>query len=291
MNFGTAYPPCHKDEMGAGLQWHYDIERQREVRNVRRGKGLESPLELYVGQRVFLQVELVLVLQQYSTVQYKYNTVQYSTVQYSTVQYSTVILGLNFQHNLTWKSHLEHGNKPLLPSLRQNLGALKHTGKLIPMGSRNTLARGLIISRLSYLIGIWGGATPNLLRRAQAIQNMAARWITNKGRRVKTSILMEQTGWFSIDEITKLSSANTIWKIIHMKTPRKLHDKLSWDQNTLKFNIQQPRIEFTKSNFSFRACTEWNQIPDAIRNIKSIGSFKKHMKTWMRSLRPRMPDW
>ena len=200
------------------------------------------------------------------------------------------ILGLNFQHNLTWKSHLEHGSKPLLPSLRKNLGALKHIGKLIPRGSRNTLARGLIISRLSYLIGIWGGATPNLLRRAQAIQNMAARWITNNGRRARTSILMEQTGWFSIEETIKLSSANTIWKIIHMKTPRKLHDKLSWDQNTLKFNILQPRIEFTKSNFSYRACTEWNQIPDAIRNIKSIGSFKKHMKTWTRSLRPRMPD-
>ena len=51
-------PPCNKDEMGAGLQRHYDRERQREVRNVRRGKGLESPLELYVGQRVFLQDEI-----------------------------------------------------------------------------------------------------------------------------------------------------------------------------------------------------------------------------------------
>ena len=51
-------PPCHKDEMGAGLQRHYDRERQREVRNARRGKGLESPLDLYVGQRVFLQDEV-----------------------------------------------------------------------------------------------------------------------------------------------------------------------------------------------------------------------------------------
>ena len=51
-------PPCNKDEIGAGLQRHYDRERQREVRNVRRGKGLESPLELYVGQKVFLQDEI-----------------------------------------------------------------------------------------------------------------------------------------------------------------------------------------------------------------------------------------
>ena len=51
-------PPCNKDEHGAGLQRHYDRERQREVRNAKRGKGLESPLKLYVGQHVFLQDEL-----------------------------------------------------------------------------------------------------------------------------------------------------------------------------------------------------------------------------------------
>ena len=75
-----------------------------------------------------------------------------------------------------------------------------------------------------------------------------------------------------------------------MRTPRKLHDKLSWDPNTLKFNIQEPRIEFTRANFSHRACAEWNQIPDDIRTIKNIGRFKTHMKNWLRTLRPRMPD-
>ena len=50
-------PPDVKDELAAGLQRHHDRERQRDVRNQRRGRGLESPLELYVGQRVFLQNE------------------------------------------------------------------------------------------------------------------------------------------------------------------------------------------------------------------------------------------
>ena len=52
-------PPDEKDELAAGLQRHHDRERQRDVRNRRRGRGLESPLELYVGQRVFLQNETV----------------------------------------------------------------------------------------------------------------------------------------------------------------------------------------------------------------------------------------
>ena len=43
-------PRCDKDEHEAGLQQHYDREHDREVRNAGRGKGLTSPLDLYVGQ-------------------------------------------------------------------------------------------------------------------------------------------------------------------------------------------------------------------------------------------------
>ena len=200
------------------------------------------------------------------------------------------ILGLNIKQNLTWSSHLEDGEKPLLPSLRKCLGALKHASKLIPCSSRNTLARGLILSKLSYLICIWGGATPNLLRKAQTLQNMAARWVTRSSRRTKISTLLELTGWFSIRELTSLSSATITWKIINMRTPRKLHDTLSWDPITLKFDTKETRLDFTKANFTYRACKEWNNIPDHIRTIGNISKFKKHMKSWIKEKRPRMPD-
>ena len=87
------------------------------------------------------------------------------------------ILGINIQNNMTmtWKTHLETGDKPLLPSLRRNLGALKYLGRQIPPGIKNTPARGLILSILTYLISIWGGATENLIRKAQIIQNAVAR--------------------------------------------------------------------------------------------------------------------
>ena len=46
------------------------------------------------------------------------------------------------------------------------------------------------MSRLSYLINIWGGSTPNLIRRAQTIQNMAARWVTSSRKRTRVSTLL-----------------------------------------------------------------------------------------------------
>ena len=67
------------------------------------------------------------------------------------------ILGMNIQKDLTWNAHLETGSKALLPSLRGNIGSLRNCTKMIPQSSRNILARGLINSRLMYLISIWGG--------------------------------------------------------------------------------------------------------------------------------------
>ena len=200
------------------------------------------------------------------------------------------ILGLNVQNNLTWNSHLESGTKSLLPGLRRNLGALRTISKQIPLNCRNILARGMILSRLSYLISIWGGATPNLIRKAQVIQNGAARWVTGSMRTTRASTLLELTGWFSIREMAHLQSANTIWKIIHQKTPMNLHKTLKWDEDTLIFEMKVPRINFTENSFTHRACTLWNKIPDDIRNLKTIGNFKKHMKLWIKTLRPRMPD-
>ena len=76
---------------------------------------------------------------------------------------SVRILGANIQHNMMWQSHLEMGPKALLPWVRQQLGLLKHLGDLIPMSSRKNLARGLIGSRMSYLMPLWGGGQQKVI--------------------------------------------------------------------------------------------------------------------------------
>ena len=42
---------------------------------------------------------------------------------------------------------------------------LKSLGKKLPRGCKNTLAKGLIIGKLSYLIGIWGGQQVTTLEK------------------------------------------------------------------------------------------------------------------------------
>ena len=55
------------------------------------------------------------------------------TMKTITNQTSCCLLGMNVQNDLSWKAHLESGEKALLPTLRRRLGALHHMGKHIPL--------------------------------------------------------------------------------------------------------------------------------------------------------------
>ena len=69
------------------------------------------------------------------------------------------LLGANIDKDMSWKSHLTTGPKALIPALRTKIGALQHFAKYLPKQSRLLLANGLIISKLLYLITVWGGPT------------------------------------------------------------------------------------------------------------------------------------
>ena len=209
-----------------------------------------------------------------------------------TIRYSghLRILGINIQDNLTFKSHLETGKKSLLPSLRKNLGHLKSLGRMVPQGSRNVLARGFINSRLTYLISVWGGATENLLRKAQILQNSAARWVTATGKRTRVTKLLELTGWLNVKEMTTQNSMTLMWKILYMEIPSRLSRRLDYDRSSMKLRTMETRLQFTKQNFLHRASLEWNKLPDELRLNGNLGSFKKQLKNWIKSRRPPDPD-
>ena len=65
------------------------------------------------------------------------------------------LLGVNMGDNLTWKAHLISGEKPLLAQLRKQAGIIKFLRKNMKMSSRRTLAEGLVLSRLKYLLPLW----------------------------------------------------------------------------------------------------------------------------------------
>ena len=187
------------------------------------------------------------------------------------------ILGANIKANMTWQFHMESGDRALLPILRKQMGYLKHIGVKIPRTCRNNLAKGLIQSRMSYLMPLWGGASNQLLNRTQVVLNKAARWCTGLGRRTKVAQLMAAAGWMNVKEQITLSTAIYTWKVIHYKKPLRMLDRFNLTDEW-KLDILEPRLQFSRNCYRWRAAAEWNAIPQSIRMEKSIAVFKRNMK-------------
>ena len=163
----------------------------------------------------------------------------------------TRILGANIQSNMSWQAHMETGKKAMLPGVRKQLGLLKHISKLVPKSVRLTLATGLIVSRLSYLMPLWGGGAECYISRAQVLLNSAARWVTGMNKRSRIRDLMDATGWLTIREQICAATALQTWKLVHYGTPNRLQERMQV-QEDLSIIVSSPRLVFS------RDCYRWS---------------------------------
>ena len=108
----------------------------------------------------------------------------------------------------------------MLPGVRRQLGILRHLGKKLPPRTRNNLAKGLILSRLNYLMPLWGGASDTLLNRVQVLMNTAARWVSGCNKKTRINTLMKKVGWFDVKEQIFISTAIQTWKIVNWDRPQ-----------------------------------------------------------------------
>ena len=155
-------------------------------------------------------------------------------------QQHTRLLGANYSQNMSWDSHLIHGSKALIPEIRKTLGGLKHISKEIPANSRITLANGLIISRIQYVIALWGATGDKNLRKVQATMNCVARWATNSSKNIRTIDLMKRCNWFTVYEMEEIATVIALWKVLNLQIPRQIYEKLTITEN-MKVTIDKTK--------------------------------------------------
>ena len=96
------------------------------------------------------------------------------TLKIITAKQSCRLLGGNINRDATWHHQLTLGDKPVTKVLRSVLGILTHISKHLPRKSRLLLANGLFMSRLLYLLPMWGGLPNKDIKAIQVIMNKCA---------------------------------------------------------------------------------------------------------------------
>ena len=90
------------------------------------------------------------------------------------------------------------------------------------------VANGIFMSKLSYLIELWGGCGIVLRKSLQVIQNRVARVVTKQDWSTSPRDVLHQVGWLSVNQLVLYHSVLLIYKVKQSQTPKYLHNMFSW---------------------------------------------------------------
>ena len=206
---------------------------------------------------------------------------------------SQKLLGGVISSDLKWNKHIKDEPKlSMLKSITSRINALSKITKVSNFKNRKMLANGIVMSKICYLIQLWGGCNEFLLTLLQKLQNRAARLVTRLGWYTPIPTLLTHCGWLSVRQLVVYHSLLQVFKTRNSKLPLFLHEKIS---NEFKYNTRlaagsgmrlenkNALSEIGKQSFSQRSVLLWNNLPVNIRQSESLLIFKSSLKDWVKN--------
>ena len=125
------------------------------------------------------------------------------------------------------------------------------------------------MSRLVYLVQVYGNAAEILLKFLQVIQNKAARYITRLRWGTETSVLLNQVGWLSVKQLIVFHSLIQLFKIKETGKPftlrLKFRDNFCYRTRNAASNgllqYETPKSDKSRDAFVYKSTVLWNNLP------------------------------
>ena len=157
--------------------------------------------------------------------------------------------------------------------------------------TRLEVANGVVISKLCYLIQLWGGAEAYLLKSLQVLQNRAARAVTGCSCFTSTKTLLQKCNWLSVQQLIFYQSVILAHKIVTTGSPYYLAQKMSTSHpyrtrqgstGSIRFGENfSYKSTLAQNSFCYQATIKYNGIPAEIRASTSLPQFKSKLKKWV----------
>ena len=198
--------------------------------------------------------------------------------------------GFIFQ-NLKWTNHILLNEKSLIKQLGTRLNALKKISKVADFKTRKMLADGLFMSKLVYLIPLWGGCESYLIKALQIIQNKAARSVTKLGIFTPVRTLLNHCGWLSVNQLVFYHTVVLLYKTLQNKSPEFLYNMAgrefnyktrAKDAGKLRHGADYiPDQGLNWKSYRWWSIRCWNQLPQEITLLTKLPKFKTKLKSWV----------
>jgi Reverse transcriptase (RNA-dependent DNA polymerase) len=195
-------------------------------------------------------------------------------------------LGIKIDHDMKWKSHIEHLRKKLAPIA----GIFRRIRNDIPKKMKRSLFFSMFQSRLLYGITAWGCADCTSMDIIQKIQNRAIKNLFCYERKTPTTKIHTENRILTVKKLHQKTAATHIFKMsngnIHTNiklcrgsTSHKYETKKNKDLRTPKVKTKY----FGTSSMNYKSITAFNMLPQNLKEEKSLERFKRVINDLMLS--------
>ena len=112
------------------------------------------------------------------------------------------LLGGHLHQSLQWNHHIRDHKNSIMKQLTIRINGLKKISKNATFNTRLMVANGVVMSKVVYLMPVWGGAQQYLLNGLQVQQLTAARTVCGYlSKWWSKKKLLDRLGWLSIMQL------------------------------------------------------------------------------------------
>ena len=194
----------------------------------------------------------------------------------------TESLGLTFDGQLSWSKHVDE----ICKKASSEIGALKHERLFIPTEVAVPIYIALILPHFDYCSPVWDCINGHLSDKLQKLQNRAARVITKSLFDTSSNLLLAMLKWEKLSLRRKKQKALIMYKALTdlasdylqcLFTQRHIQDCNLRDLEQ-KLSLPKPNTNYLKRCFSYSGACLWNNFPEDLKSVGSIGKFKRGIK-------------
>lgn len=176
----------------------------------------------------------------------------------------------------------------------QKVNMLKRMSNKLTFDTKKIIYDTTIKTNFDYCSTLYLNATKEQVRNMQKIQNRAMRIILKCEYLTPKKFMLESLNWLSIAQRIKFNAIIMIFKIKNGLAPQYLNDNISYVsdvhnrnvRNNNDFRIPNYKTNITMKSIFYEGIKLYNELPNEIKNVTSLSTFKKHCKNYVKDVIP-----
>jgi len=193
-------------------------------------------------------------------------------------------LGVTLDQNLSFDQHISN----IVKSSNYNIRALRHIRPMLDKAVANTVACSIVSTRLDYCNSLLYGTSVHNVQRLQRVQNSLARVVSGTKKRDHIRPVLKELHWLPVAQRIEYKVALITHKVLSTDQPVYLRNLINEYKPSRPLRSEGQRLlarpcglQSAMAGRSFTRASEgvWNTLPENIRKMENIVSFKKNLKT------------